>query len=582
MFSEDTTYEIKGQKDQKAYVTSEVTLRLEPGASAEMVFTEMVIEKLAEGLIIQNEHVLYSERSSVPYKVNAIGVSDENDRIYVAITEYDTSSAADLTEEEVNALTKRALNFVKFVKGGGNQPFMKGTEEYVAGQTIKEAFRSSIQVRVLILTNRFYKDKTVFKGTSPFPGKKLWVEVYDPRRISKLLRPEELSISFGETPLKVLKMPGNDPDSEVYSAIMSGNALAKTYEGYGPRVLEANVRSFLQGTKANQGIRDTLKKQPERFMAYNNGVVITAEEAETVETEGGGIAITRLKGLQIVNGGQTTASLYMAKYRDKTDISSVYVAAKIIVLAKHAADEYVKKISKFANTQNAIKESDFGSNHPYHVEMQRRSASVPTPDSKGKWYYERTTGQYSVDLITRERKSKESLKQFEMEFPKGRKFNKLDLARCLQSWGRAPHEVSKGRQENFAIWMKSVGDNATVSENEFKDNISKLIIYKAIEALVKEHGFAAYRANITTYTMACLADRLGDRFALSVVWKTQGISPSLRALLLEWAIVVGRGIVETAGTQNVTQWCKKKECWNAIQALDLPPASFKEGMRELP
>ena len=73
----------------------------------------------------------------------------------------------------------------------------------------------------------------------------------------------------------------NNSNYKAYIAIISGTSLAKLYECYGARLLEQNVRSFLQFTgKINKGIRATIKNEPHMFLAFNNGIAATADHIE--------------------------------------------------------------------------------------------------------------------------------------------------------------------------------------------------------------------------------------------------------------------------------------------------------------
>ena len=79
------------------------------------------------------------------------------------------------------------------------------------------------------------------------------------------------------------------------------------------------MRSFLQlKGKVNKSIRNTILNEPTMFFAYNNGIAGTASEVN-VENVGSQLYITSIKALQIVNGGQTTASLARALLKDKKD-----------------------------------------------------------------------------------------------------------------------------------------------------------------------------------------------------------------------------------------------------------------------
>ena len=107
---------------------------------------------------------------------------------------------------------------------------------------------------------------------------------------------------------------------ETYLVILPGELIYQLYEEFGARLFEFNVRSFLQAKgKVNKGLRDTLRNEPERFLAYNNGITATADEIEAGLFMGE-MTISRVRGLQIVNGAQTTASIHRAKKADKIDI----------------------------------------------------------------------------------------------------------------------------------------------------------------------------------------------------------------------------------------------------------------------
>ena len=181
--------------------------------------------------------------------------------------------------------------------------------------------------------------------------------------------------------------------------LVPGQVLRSIYSDFGSRLLETNVRSFLQARgKVNRGIRDTIAMEPERFLAYNNGITLTAEAVELHNGESGKV-VTKLHGLQIVNGGQTTASL-LASNRGRADLAQVYVAAKLIEIeAGDVHDELVRNVSRYANSQNRISEADFSANDPFHVRIEELSRTTWAPALEGtqrqtKWFYERARGQY--------------------------------------------------------------------------------------------------------------------------------------------------------------------------------------------
>ena len=180
-------------------------------------------------------------------------------------------------------------------------------------------------------------------------------------------------------------IPGENDDYDYALTAIPGEALRLLYEKFGARLLEANVRSFLsvKAKGVNAGIQGTLRTSPGRFMAYNNGIVIVADEMRFEKTADGSPGIAWIKGLQIVNGGQTTASIYFAKRKHPaTDLSKVRVPAKIIVMREPdptKEEALVSDISRFANSQNAVSQSDLSANKPFHVEVEKLSLTVYCP-----------------------------------------------------------------------------------------------------------------------------------------------------------------------------------------------------------
>lgn len=238
--------------------------------------------------------------------------------------------------------------------------------------------------------------------------------VWDIERLHRLVtsgeRREPIEINFVERfgrALPCLPVGSGAQDYDAMLAVLPGGWLADIYHQHGARLLELNVRSFLQATgKVNRGIRDTLREEPERFLAYNNGISATASRVETAPTAEGGVGIASVRDLQIVNGGQTTASIHRA-HMTGVDLAAVFVQAKITVIEPRRLDEIVPLISKYANSQNKVNDADLRANDPLHVELETLSRTVWTPETgdelrQTRWFYERARGQYQ-DALQRER-----------------------------------------------------------------------------------------------------------------------------------------------------------------------------------
>jgi hypothetical protein len=365
--------------------------------------------------------------------------------------------------------------------------------------------------------------------------------------------------------------------------VIPGDALRFLYEKYGARLLEANVRSFLNVTgKVNKGIRDTLRDDPERFMAYNNGIVVVADEAHLGKTSEGGPGILWLKGMQIVNGGQTTASIYFTKKKvPEVDLRRVRVPAKVIVLRSRdavAEEALISDISRYANTQNSVKQSDLSANKPFHVEMEKLALSTYCPNGVGRWFYERAAGSYNT-MLAREGTTAARLKQLkEVVTPPSRKITKTDLAKYVNAWNKKPDLVSYGAQKNFERFMedfREIEGQPPVRLPDvvaFKAMIAQAILFKRTQSMVRPM-FPAFQGNVGTYLVAVLADRLGDKIDLERIWAQQDISDALKQQLRTWAVEVNDVLHRSSNGKMISEWAKRPECWEAVRLATYSPVN---------
>jgi hypothetical protein len=322
-------------------------------------------------------------------------------------------------------------------------------------------------------------------------------------------------------------------------------------------------------------------------MAYNNGVVLVADEISLGKTPDGSPGILWLKGMQIVNGGQTTASIYFSKKKSSDiDLRPVRVPAKIIILrSMEAANEeaLIADVSRYANSQNAVKLSDLSANKPFHVELERLSTTTYLADGVGRWFYERAAGSYNT-MLARDGTSAAKLKRITEIVPSFRKISKTDLAKFLVAWDRKPHQVSFGSQKNFDRFTESL----TPAEGEplpplpdvafFKHAVAKAILFRAVQKLVRPL-VQAFQANVAAYTVSLIADRLGNRLDLDKIWLNQAISAQLSQQIKDWAVEVNGVLIQSAGGKMVSEWAKKAECWDAVRNSTY--SSLSEGIPEL-
>lgn len=415
------------------------------------------------------------------------------------------------------------------------------------------------RIRLFLLTNAiapatYEKDSMeISEGTS------CEFYVWDAKRIM-----QQDNIISGKKPIVVdfegdynctlpcVQMPDVSENVKCYLCIIPGMVLSQVYHKYHQQILEMNVRTFLQFKGAsNKGIRNTLighkataverKKgigdslpEPDMFFAYNNGISATASGVTLNED---GTAITKIKSWQIVNGGQTTAAISAVmgmKDVDSRLLTSVYVAMKIsVVKEKDNLSFIVPKISRFANTQSAVKKSDFNINEGFLVELEQQSRNVWVQNANGKpvskWFFERTRGQY-LDMAKRQDSSKAE-KEFYAQYPKSQMFDKTSLSKFIMSWEQNPASVCKGGENNYTVFFDNMKrQGAHFDKTRYQRTIAKAILFKAIDALYGKDGIQlpGYKSNMVAYTMALLSLNSGKSLNLDAIWEEQCvISPSV-------------------------------------------------------
>jgi len=386
---------------------------------------------------------------------------------------------------------------------------------------------------------------------------------------------EKVEIDFPtnyNTELQCLKMSEENSYVDAYLAIIPGMTLAKIYKKYQQVLLEKNVRTFLQFKgKVNKGIRKTLREEPDMFFSYNNGISTTASDIEFKEIDGA-LYITRLFDWQIVNGGQTTASI-AASLADRTvDLSKVFVPMKISVIRKRDNEEnIIKTISTTANSQTAIKNSDFSANEPYLVDLEKfsRSEWVPNGNNKPicKWYFERTRGQY-LDQIAQLSGYYE--KSFKQEYPKNKKITKTDIAKYEISWKQRPYDVCRGAEKNYSLFVIDIKrEKPVITAAYFKHLIAKCIIFNTIDSIVKARKLGGYKANMNTYIMASLSFLSNGNLDLTYIWEHQKVQKKVVEMIEKLIPIVWSHLINgnTGGSQssNVGEWSKKTICWNNLK-----------------
>lgn len=378
---------------------------------------------------------------------------------------------------------------------------------------------------------------------------------------------------------------GNASDEySAYLCVVPGTILADIYDSYGSRLLEGNVRSFLTTKgRINKGIRNTVLHEAPMFFAYNNGIAATASSI-TLDDANHVSRLLTATDLQIVNGGQTTASLASARRQDKASLDGVFVPMKLSVVTPERSGEMIPLISRFANSQNRVSDADFFSNHEYHRRLEQISRRIWAPAKAGSqnethWFYERARGQYANEMAAL---SPGERRRYQQLNPRDQVVTKTDLAKSENSWRQLPHVVSRGAQKNFLDFASFVSTRwdanpSMFHEDYFRAAISRILMFRATERLVSAQPWysGGYRANVVTYAIAKLANVVarqaaGQELDFRRIWQQQVLSSSLAAQIEHIAHAMHLVITDPPpGVQNVTEWSKREACWERASAVEM-------------
>jgi hypothetical protein len=563
---------------------------------AEMVFSDIVMQHMAEiGMTFEPVVCHYQGQfSNGMLRLSGYAMSDDADQLDLFVSLYEGVDALTaIPDVQTKTAVEQCLRFLSLcAQGKMASKLDESSDVRSLANSLQEIYNGLEQIRVFVLTDKVAKAKS-FK-TREIGGKSVRLEVMDIERLhrhwSEGKPRDELCVDFAEvsgSPLPCVFVPGDKDDYDYALTAIPGEALRFLYEKFGARLLEANVRSFLsvKGKGVNAGIQNTLRNAPNRFMAYNNGIVIVADEMRLGKTLDGSTGVAWIKGMQIVNGGQTTASVYFAKKKfPSLELERVRVAAKIIIMRTQdpvQEEALISDISRFANSQNAVRQSDLSANKPFHIEVEKLSLSVYCPDGVGRWFYERAAGSYNT-LLIREGTTPAKLRTLKEAIPPARRITKTDLAKYINAWDKLPDIVSLGSQKNFDKFMSSMAGSEgsemlLPTVVDFKAMIAKARIFKDTQKLVRPM-FQAFQANVAAYVVSVLSDRLGDRMDLDRIWLRQSISPELTSQIAVWSKEVNEVLHRTAGGRMISEWAKKPECRDAVLAATFskPDANIPE------
>ena len=557
----------------------------------EQVFIDTFITYLHE--IGEIDNGIRCQNKSYGIKIDGYDFDDELNILNLIVSEFKsefTLPIPNISQTEINKSFKRIEKFAEkalFSKDFSDS--IAEVDEVLDLIKVIHANRTELRkIRFILITNGIVKQ---FEGKTIFNEQNVEISyhVWDLQRLYRFItsgkKKEPISVDLekmtGE-PLPYVGAIDSEKSYSTYLCILPGTLLFDLYDKFGTRLLERNVRAYLQarGKSINAGIRKTLRDSGHRFLAFNNGITATADSLVFKENSDGQTYISRINDFQIVNGGQTTASLWHSKMKDGASLENVYVQMKLTVIEGHAMlEEMVPLISEYSNSQNKVNRADFAANDPFHVNVEKLSRAIWAPDPTGGnnqtiWFYERSRGSY-YETRNRER-TPSKIKAWDKIHPRNQKFDKVMLAKLEKTWLLQPNTVSEGAQKNFNSFQVDIKEQNLVEVDKyyFIRLIAKLIIWRSAERIVSRQNIPGYRANIVTYSLAYLIKHTSNRLNLEKIWDDQKISDALTETIDFIAYKIRDHITSTQ--YNVTEYCKKEQCWSKIEN----DQSIKDGFPE--
>jgi hypothetical protein len=570
-----------------------IQISSEDGGNLEQIFTQFAVDLIATAGETENVRVAYDENSlgrKNQHKINAYAISENYETLDLFITIYKgTDEIVRVAKEEVDTAAKRISNFlIKGLSKSYADEIEESSEIFDLANTLNgsdDLAENLVRINAIIITDGLYPGEIpAIRTIGELP---LYFRTVDLNYLYDITEKEHIpiEIDFKQENFQIpcIISPLRNSQYQSYLAIIPGKALAAIYEKYGSRLLEQNVRSFLQFTgKINKGIRDTITTEPEMFLAFNNGISATAEFVEVEQLpDNNGFVISKVRDFQIVNGGQTTASIYHThKKYVKARIDEIYVPMKLnVVNNKDRFSEIVSRISEYANTQNKIAISDLSSNRPFHISLEKVSRSILAPLLPGKslrtrWFYERTRGQYKNARL-KAGNSITKRKAFDTSTPKSQVINKEELAKYVNSYQEViegkkvligPHIVVKGNQKNYKSFIDhNLTEN--IDNIYFEDIVAKAILFRAFEKIygIKPNAIGDLRYITVPYALSLFGYLTDYKLDLYKIWLNQVISQDLMDIAGNLMRMVEHVIKESAPGALYGEWAKKADCWISLK-----------------
>jgi len=573
------------------------------GVLKEDKFTEYMLDQLSEageteGMVVCN-YSKPNERGNIDFKINGYAIRDGFETLDLFITHYrDINDLYNVKKTEFEDLIRYSTKFLNASIKGYLDEIDPSHTAWALAKMIRDHEKTFDRVNIFFLSNgNISHDPPVSSRLKGLEDVHIIFHVWDIERFHRLSQSkdnrEPIEITFSEIfdeSVPCLKMPVDNEVYECYLAILPGKILSILYDNYSTRLLESNVRAFLQQTgSVNKGIRDTIRgNKPYMFLPYNNGLAVTASEVRT-DLKDGQLILKSVKDFQIVNGGQTTASLFHTEKRYKASLSQIYVQMKLTVIKDpEMKNREVPNISKFANSQNKVSDLDLSSNHIFlqKIEQLSRTTFAIDPENHNKqtiWFFERVKGQYK-ELYNKE-PNKNKQDAFKIRYPANQKFVKSEIGKFLNTWNQQPYYVSLGAEKNYPKFMEAIEKEPSkkvYGKIYYQDLIANAILFKKAEELYGRKGKdpigdTNIRSFIVTYSLALLSHLTHKSINLDRIWNEQSINDAFQIEIIRLLKHV-YNYLTTSQESLISEFAKKKYCWEDLikKEFNLNTENLKE------
>lgn len=585
-------------------VAEETELKLNDFNTYPLAFTSYVLDLVSTISNIGDCATVHSSIKSADGRIlgeiYGYSFSENLEMLTLYYTIYDQGDAVkDVQSTEFQTAMNRLQGFYGTAIRAGYLDYNEDNSTYEILKAIYDNQSTINTVKLCLLSNCSIKDYVI--KNNRIAGKTTLQEVWDIKKLHAMFHSGldhlAIDIDFEDGAYKAYKIPYIQMESKEYQykcimAMFPAMLLYRLYEKHNTDLLLSNVRYFLgfKGSKkknANIGIQNTLLNENQMFLAYNNGVTalaasidatgeqtmkgIESEDDATKDSENHfdnfiSTGVLRcIHDFRIVNGGQTTASIFFSKKDKGAHLRGVFVPIKIILLSSDM-ETVAGNITKYSNSQSPIKYADFSVSNEFNVGLENLSRSIlaPTPDHTPQyWFYERVRGQY--DQERNKCKRKEDTAYFSMLHPKEKKFSKELLAKVWTSWLQKPDDAVKGSGTTYDVFMnKILSDKYVPDESYYKNSIALIILYKFLESRPENRQYGNKKAAVIAYTLALLEYFTHGRYDLIKVWDAQEVPPASVAYLNQLAEDVKDALTNLAGETGVLSYSKRKQTFKEL------------------